>query len=88
MSIPSDQSQLSASAPGNATAASAARPEGEQGSGEVMRDPLAAPVVINIGLSDFSNDLQRQNVVVQHVDWRPPAGGDVGIAELLSRLGV
>jgi Protein of unknown function (DUF1116) len=47
--------------------------------------PIGARVV-NIGLERFALDLAGLGVPVIHVDWRPPAQGDVGLAELLSRL--
>ena len=52
------------------------------------RDLLAAPPrVINVGLERFAEDLTVQGVAVQHVAWSPPAGGDVHLAALLSKLG-
>jgi Protein of unknown function (DUF1116) len=44
------------------------------------------PRVVNIGLKGFALDLVQRGVPVVHVDWRPPARGDVHLAELLSRL--
>jgi hypothetical protein len=44
--------------------------------------------VINIGISTFANDLRSQNVEVVHVDWKPPAGGDVEMLRLLEKLGL
>lgn len=46
-----------------------------------------SPVIINVGLEGFSEELQTRGVKVIHVDWRPPAGGDPELADLLSRLG-
>lgn len=46
-----------------------------------------APVVINVGLEGFAKELDNQQVSVVHLDWRPPAGGDPELAELLSLLG-
>lgn len=43
--------------------------------------------VINVGLEDFAVELRSQNVDVVHVDWSPPAGGNVKLAALLSKLG-
>jgi FdrA protein len=43
--------------------------------------------VINLGLEEFAEELERQGVAVVHVDWRPPAGGDPKLADLLSKLG-
>ena len=45
------------------------------------------PVIINVGLEGFSDEMQSRGVKVVHVDWRPPAGGDPELADLLSRLG-
>ena len=42
--------------------------------------------VINIGIEMFANDLEKQKVDVIHVDWRPPAGGDLEILKLLEKL--
>lgn len=42
--------------------------------------------VINIGLELFAETLKAQGVDVIHVDWRPPAGGDKKMAELLDKL--
>jgi hypothetical protein len=47
----------------------------------------APPRVINIGLERFAEDLAAQGMRVQHVQWAPPAGGDVRLADLLSKLG-
>jgi len=43
--------------------------------------------VINIGLESFATDLALAQVEVQHVDWRPPAGGDPRLAAMLAGLG-
>jgi hypothetical protein len=49
---------------------------------------LKAPLrVVNVGLESFARDLTRQGVEVIDVDWRPPAGGDSKLADLLSKLG-
>ncbi len=42
--------------------------------------------VVNVGLEDFYNDLQEQGTASIQVDWRPPAGGDIGLIDKLSRL--
>ncbi|MFM2423272.1 MAG: Protein FdrA [Pseudomonadota bacterium] len=47
----------------------------------------AKPVVINVGLQGFAEELAKQGVTVTHVDWSPPAGGDVRLANLLAKLG-
>lgn len=43
--------------------------------------------VINVGLEGFAADLALQGVPVMHVEWSPPAGGDVRMANLLAKLG-
>ena len=45
------------------------------------------PAVINIGLEGFAIELAAQGVPVVHVEWSPPAGGDIELAKLLSKLG-
>ncbi len=42
--------------------------------------------IINIGIEMFADDLEKQNVDVIHVNWRPPAGGDLDILKLLEKL--
>ena len=42
--------------------------------------------VINIGIEMFADDLERQNVDVIHVNWQPPAGGDLDVLKLLEKL--
>jgi hypothetical protein len=44
--------------------------------------------VVNIGISTFADDLRSQGVDVVHVDWKPPAGGDVEMLKLLEKLGL
>jgi uncharacterized protein DUF1116 len=44
------------------------------------------PRVVNIGLESFALDLGRLGVPVAHVAWRPPANGDLRLAELLLQL--
>jgi FdrA protein len=62
-------------------------PESDNPAGEKMASLLAAPPrVINIGLERFAEDLAAQGIAVLHVQWAPPAGGDVLLADLLSRL--
>ncbi len=61
----------------------------EQKMSDGIRDTLLGqPLkVINVGLEGFAQDLERQGVAVVRVDWRPPAGGDPELADLLSKLG-
>jgi hypothetical protein len=42
--------------------------------------------VINVGLPMFAEALRAQDVAVQQVDWRIPAGGDLAAVAMLSRL--
>ena len=42
--------------------------------------------VITLGLELFADTCTAVGVPVVHVDWRPPAGGDPQLAELLARL--
>ena len=44
------------------------------------------PRVINIGLSFFADDLKNQDAEMVNVDWSPPAGGDIELANLLAKL--
>jgi hypothetical protein len=46
-------------------------------------DPLR---VINIGLESFAEDLRAEGVAVVHLDWRPPAGGNLHLISLLADL--
>ncbi len=41
---------------------------------------------VNLGLSTFADALRAQGAPVVDVDWRPPAGGDADVVELLTRL--
>ena len=50
--------------------------------------PLDAELkVINIGAKIFYDSLRDQGIEVIHVDWRPPAGGELELAKLLEKLG-
>jgi len=42
--------------------------------------------IVNIGLPSFAEDLRKQGLFVQSVDWRPPAGGSKKIQALLDRV--
>jgi hypothetical protein len=44
------------------------------------------PVIINIGLNQFAQNLEEQDVEVVQVDWQPPAGGDQEMIDLLDQL--
>ena len=44
------------------------------------------PRLINIGLESFANQLKEEGAEVIHVDWSPPAHGDIELAKLISKL--
>lgn len=43
-------------------------------------------VAINVGLTQFAESLEQQEVQVVHIEWQPPAGGDAEMIELLDGL--
>ena len=50
-------------------------------------DLLGGPLsIINVGLEVFAETLEESGFPVVQVDWRPPAGGDQRLTDLLSRL--
>jgi hypothetical protein len=49
-------------------------------------DVLRRVEAVNLGLSSFAAAVRDQGAPVVDVDWRPPAGGDAGTMELLTRL--
>ena len=55
------------------------------GDGDALLD--GPPRVVNVGLAIFGESLRAQNAPVIDVDWRPPAGGDQEMMDLLERLG-
>ena len=50
---------------------------------QLLREP---PRVINVGVALFAEQLADQQVPVVLLDWRPPAGGDERLAEILAQL--
>lgn len=42
--------------------------------------------VINMGITSFAQALSKQGVTLIHVDWKPPAGGDARLMELLKKM--
>jgi succinyl-CoA synthetase alpha subunit len=44
------------------------------------------PVAVNLGLESFASNLRACGGTVVHVDWTPPAGGDIHMIEVLDRL--
>jgi len=49
----------------------------------LLEDP---PRVINIGLSSFADDLNKQDVEIVNLDWSPPARGNIKLANILAKL--
>jgi len=50
---------------------------------DLFQQPLK---VINLGLEVFADNLRADGIEVIHVDWRPPAGGDVRLVNILAAL--
>jgi FdrA protein len=50
---------------------------------KIFEQPLK---VVNLGLSMFADSLRAEGIEVIHVDWRPPAGGDARLANILAAL--
>ncbi|MEM3341963.1 MAG: DUF1116 domain-containing protein, partial [Thermoplasmata archaeon] len=44
------------------------------------------PVVINMGLKSFYDDIKAQGAKAVHVQWKPPAGGKVSVIAAFDRL--
>lgn len=55
----------------------------ENSPGELLNGPIIA---INVGVQDFGEALEQQDVNVIYVDWSPPAGGDQEMIDLLDTL--
>ena len=49
-------------------------------------DLLSQPKVVNVGLEEFFQSLTDQEAQVVHVQWSPPAGGDLELISLLDDL--
>jgi len=50
---------------------------------DILNQPL---IVINLGLENFARNLEIQKIDVIRVDWKPPAGGDQEMINLLDKL--
>jgi FdrA protein len=50
---------------------------------DLFRQPLAG---INVGVEIFFDNLMNQGAKAVQVDWRPPAGGDEKLMDLLAKL--
>jgi len=42
--------------------------------------------VLNVGVKEFYYALREQGVDVVHVEWKPPAAGDVDLAKILEKI--
>jgi FdrA protein len=49
----------------------------------VLKKPLAA---INVGLESFSANLKDQGAPYVQVDWKPPAGGNEKLMNILQKM--
>mgnify|MGYP000913362348 CR=1 FL=1 len=43
--------------------------------------------VVNVGLEGFYKSVLDQGTSAAHVEWRPPAGGNEKLLEILGKLG-
>ncbi|MDR5683454.1 MAG: acyl-CoA synthetase FdrA [Armatimonadota bacterium] len=68
----------------HATQGSATVPRVSDAIQRLLRD---GPRVVNVGLALFEQSLRAQGTPVVSVDWRPPAGGDAEMMNLLAKLG-
>ena len=50
---------------------------------QLLNSPLIA---VNVGVESFADSLEKQNVEVVHVSWKPPAGGDQEMLDILEDL--
>jgi len=54
---------------------------------EKIKQLLNTPIVaVNIGVKSFADSLEKQNAEVVHINWRPPAGGDQKMMDILKDL--
>jgi FdrA protein len=63
------------------------RPAANTPAGPVARLLAQRPRVINVGLREFADALVENDVAVVQYDWRPVAGGDRRMQQLLDALG-
>lgn len=55
----------------------------ENNPGDLLKAPIIA---INVGVQDFGETLEQQDIHVIYVEWVPPAGGDQEMIDLLDML--
>jgi FdrA protein len=54
---------------------------------DASRNVIERPLrIVNLGLTVFYESLKSQEAEVMQVDWKPPAGGNQELADILSRL--
>ena len=54
---------------------------------EKIKQLLNTPIVaVNIGVKSFADNLEKQNVEVVQVSWKPQAGGDHEMMDILDDL--
>jgi FdrA protein len=61
----------------------AAKPTMKQVDLEMLKKPLAG---INVGLESFADSLTKQGAQVIHVDWKPLAGSNERLVNILERM--
>lgn len=63
-------------------------PTGERSGRPVPIEALRPPVaVINVGLESFHDSLVAQGAATLQMDWKPPAGGNRRLTEILAKMG-
>jgi FdrA protein len=80
---PVSESPASPERPAAVPAKAASEPAGKPVALEDLTQPAAA---INVGLERFAESLAAQEVEAIQLDWRPPAGGDERLLEILEKL--
>lgn len=53
------------------------------GVGSIFNENLK---VINIGIESFFDSMKDQSIPVVHVEWKPPAGGNEKLMDILEKL--
>jgi len=53
------------------------------GVGSIFNENLK---VVNIGIESFFDSMNDQNIPVVHVEWKPPAGGNEKLIDILEKL--
>jgi hypothetical protein len=54
---------------------------------EDKKNILEQPIIaINLGLNQFAESLEEQEIEVTYINWSPPADGDEEMTDLLDKL--